>query len=131
MGYGASIHHTLMEIHREFLDGNPVTKEQLQGLLEKHMHFPYAIETVADAADAVTFETIKPVILLTVPLAGVKPVNDVLVVPVKFTYSYAVVFLIKAIPALGKPVVLETLIVVSPAPTLDVVMVYGVNVFVS
>lgn len=49
MGYGASIHHTLMEIHREFLDGNPVTKEMLTDLLEKHMHFPYATDTIADS----------------------------------------------------------------------------------
>lgn len=59
MGYGASIHHTLMEIHREFLDGNPVTKEQLKGLLEKHMHFPYAIETVADAMKAKADEAVN------------------------------------------------------------------------
>jgi len=46
IGYGASIHHALMEIHREFLEGNIITKEQLPALLQKHLHFPYAIPTI-------------------------------------------------------------------------------------
>lgn len=48
MGYGASIHNTLMEIHREYLEGNPVNKEQISEILAKHMHFPYATETISD-----------------------------------------------------------------------------------
>ena len=46
IGYGASIHHALMEIHREFLEGNIISKEQLPALLQKHLHFPYAIPTI-------------------------------------------------------------------------------------
>lgn len=46
IGYGASIHHALMEIHREFLEGNIISKEQLPALLEKHLHFPYAIPSI-------------------------------------------------------------------------------------
>ncbi|WP_276975213.1 PD-(D/E)XK nuclease family protein, partial [Flavobacterium filum] len=49
IGYGASIHHALMEIHREFLEGNTITKEQLPSLLKKHLHFPYAIQTIAES----------------------------------------------------------------------------------
>jgi DNA helicase-2/ATP-dependent DNA helicase PcrA len=46
IGYGASIHHALMEIHREFLEGNVITREQLPVLLQKHLHFPYAIPSI-------------------------------------------------------------------------------------
>ena len=46
IGYGASIHHALMEIHREFLEGNIISREQLPALLEKHLHFPYAIPSI-------------------------------------------------------------------------------------
>jgi DNA helicase-2/ATP-dependent DNA helicase PcrA len=46
IGYGASIHHALMEIHREFLEGNIISKEQLPALLQKHLHFPYAVNSI-------------------------------------------------------------------------------------
>jgi DNA helicase-2/ATP-dependent DNA helicase PcrA len=46
IGYGASIHHVLMEIHREYLEGNLISKDQLPALLAKHMHFPYAIPPI-------------------------------------------------------------------------------------
>jgi DNA helicase II / ATP-dependent DNA helicase PcrA len=46
IGYGASIHHALMEIHREFLEGNIISKEQLPALLQKHLHFPYAVTSI-------------------------------------------------------------------------------------
>jgi len=59
MGYGSSIHNTLMEIHREFLDGNPVAKEQLKALLEKHMHFPYATEGIAEKMKAKADEAVN------------------------------------------------------------------------
>lgn len=49
IGYGASIHHALMEIHREFLEGNIISKEQLPALLEKHLHFPYAIPSIEES----------------------------------------------------------------------------------
>lgn len=52
IGYGNSIHHTLMELHREFLDHNAITKEQLPELLQKHMHFPYATEPIAEGMKA-------------------------------------------------------------------------------
>ncbi len=46
IGYGASIHHALMEIHREFLEGNFISREQLPALLQKHLHFPYAVTSI-------------------------------------------------------------------------------------
>lgn len=48
IGYGKSIHDTLMEIHRKAMDGNPPTQEDLSEILGRHMHFPYAIQTVKD-----------------------------------------------------------------------------------
>jgi DNA helicase-2/ATP-dependent DNA helicase PcrA len=48
IGYGASIHHALMELHREFLEGNIIQKEQLPSILAKHLHFPYAIPFIEE-----------------------------------------------------------------------------------
>ncbi|PWT71225.1 MAG: hypothetical protein C5B59_18435 [Bacteroidetes bacterium] len=45
-GYGSAIHNTLMELHREYLDGNQILKEQLNNLLHRHTNFPYATETI-------------------------------------------------------------------------------------
>jgi DNA helicase-2/ATP-dependent DNA helicase PcrA len=58
IGYGNSIHHTLMELHREFLDGNSITKGQLKALLDKHLHFPYATEAIAENMKAKADEAI-------------------------------------------------------------------------
>lgn len=49
IGYGNSIHHTLMELHREFLDHHEIAKDQLPELLQKHLHFPYATDAIADS----------------------------------------------------------------------------------
>jgi DNA helicase-2/ATP-dependent DNA helicase PcrA len=46
LGFGSAIHHTLMELHREFLDGNQIAKSQLSDLLSRHLNFPYATETI-------------------------------------------------------------------------------------
>ena len=47
IGYGSSIHNSLMELHREILEGNTLSKGQLPDLLEKHINFPYATEPAA------------------------------------------------------------------------------------
>ncbi|MBK7568304.1 MAG: ATP-dependent helicase [Bacteroidetes bacterium] len=46
MGYGSAIHNTLMELHREYLDGNQITKAELETLLNRHTNFPYATEKI-------------------------------------------------------------------------------------
>jgi DNA helicase-2/ATP-dependent DNA helicase PcrA len=46
IGYGSAIHNTLMELHREYLDGRLVPKEQLDRLLQRHINFPYAHEAI-------------------------------------------------------------------------------------
>lgn len=46
IGYGSAIHNTLMELHREYLDGNLIDKNQLANLLSKHINFPYAHEAI-------------------------------------------------------------------------------------
>lgn len=46
IGFGSSIHNTLMEVHREYLEGNAVPREAINSLLEKHMNFPYATEGI-------------------------------------------------------------------------------------
>lgn len=48
IGYGSGIHNTLMEIHREFLEGTTVSREDLPGILEKHINFPYATPTIIE-----------------------------------------------------------------------------------
>lgn len=46
MGYGRSIHNTLMEIHRRALQGDIIPDEQIPVLIDKHSHFPYALDNV-------------------------------------------------------------------------------------
>lgn len=46
IGYGSAIHNSLMELHREFLDGHQIPKEAIPDLLERHANFPYATNTV-------------------------------------------------------------------------------------
>jgi DNA helicase-2/ATP-dependent DNA helicase PcrA len=46
IGYGSAIHNSLMELHREFLDGHQIPKEAIPELLERHANFPYATDTV-------------------------------------------------------------------------------------
>ncbi len=48
MGYGNSIHNVLMEIHRRYLDGEDVTKVNVDLLVDTHVHIPYATELVLD-----------------------------------------------------------------------------------
>jgi DNA helicase-2/ATP-dependent DNA helicase PcrA len=46
MGYGSAIHNSLMELHREFLEGNPIAKAELDTLVGRHVNFPYAVEAI-------------------------------------------------------------------------------------
>ncbi|MBK9402932.1 MAG: PD-(D/E)XK nuclease family protein [Ignavibacteria bacterium] len=46
IGYGSSIHNTLMEIHREFLSGKTIKRNELNELLEKHINYPYALPEI-------------------------------------------------------------------------------------
>lgn len=46
MGYGNSIHNILMELHRNFLAGQPVTAQNIDELVEKHVHIPYATDPI-------------------------------------------------------------------------------------
>ena len=44
VGYGNSIHNILMELHRKYLDGKNITEENINKIVEKHVHIPYASE---------------------------------------------------------------------------------------
>lgn len=46
IGFGASIHNTLMEIHREFLSGKTFKRDDLHELLDKHINYPYALPEI-------------------------------------------------------------------------------------
>ena len=48
MGYGNSIHNVLMEIHRRHLDGEDVTKVNIDELVDTHVHIPYATSVVLE-----------------------------------------------------------------------------------
>lgn len=48
MGYGKSIHDALMEIHRRAMEGAPPDRKELIDLVDRHVHFPYAIQEVKD-----------------------------------------------------------------------------------
>lgn len=46
IGYGSAIHNTLMELHREYLDGNQILQTQLTQLIQKHINFPHATDAI-------------------------------------------------------------------------------------
>lgn len=46
IGYGKSIHDTLMEIHRKAMDDQLPSQQDLNQILDHHLHFPYAIDKV-------------------------------------------------------------------------------------
>jgi DNA helicase II / ATP-dependent DNA helicase PcrA len=49
IGYGSAIHNALMELHREYLEGNLISKEDLSSLVEHHKNFPYATDALDQA----------------------------------------------------------------------------------
>jgi len=52
IGYGKSIHDTLMEIHRRAMEGDAPSKSELENILDRHLHFPYAIPRVVEEMGA-------------------------------------------------------------------------------
>lgn len=48
MGYGRSIHNTLMEIHRRALQGDIIDKKDIPKLITKHSNYPYALGDAID-----------------------------------------------------------------------------------
>ncbi len=42
LGHGKAVHNTLMDIHRQFLDGKQVAFDQIDSLLDTHYYLPYA-----------------------------------------------------------------------------------------
>jgi len=48
LGFGASIHNALMEIHREYLEGKTVPRTELDEVLSRHVNFPYATEPIRE-----------------------------------------------------------------------------------
>jgi DNA helicase-2/ATP-dependent DNA helicase PcrA len=48
IGYGTSLHHILMELHRKYLAGTPIADEKIEDLVDKHLHLPYAPTTAVN-----------------------------------------------------------------------------------
>ncbi len=42
LGYGNSLHHALAEIHKKAMEGEVVGLDQIDDLLDRHLHLPYA-----------------------------------------------------------------------------------------
>lgn len=42
LGYGKSLHDTLAEIHKRALDGDIVTEDRIETLVDRHLHTPFA-----------------------------------------------------------------------------------------
>lgn len=49
IGFGKSLHDSLMEIHKKAIDGIKPTREEISTILEKHINFPYAIPKTKEA----------------------------------------------------------------------------------
>ncbi|MBI5189937.1 MAG: ATP-dependent helicase [Nitrospirae bacterium] len=58
MGYGASIHNSLMEIHREILEGKVVAQDSLSELFERHKNFPYATDGMIEGMTTKAIEAL-------------------------------------------------------------------------
>lgn len=46
MGYGNSVHNILMELHREFLEGKPLSDELLRDIVDRQVFLPYASQAM-------------------------------------------------------------------------------------
>ncbi|WP_047245583.1 ATP-dependent DNA helicase [Maribacter thermophilus] len=46
IGYGSAIHRSLMEMHREAIEGNVLDKSEIPELVDRHTNFPYALSVV-------------------------------------------------------------------------------------
>ena len=48
LGYGKSLHEALAEAHRRAIDGDIPTKDDVEGLLETHLHLPFAYPSLKE-----------------------------------------------------------------------------------
>jgi DNA helicase-2/ATP-dependent DNA helicase PcrA len=48
LGYGKGLHDALSEIHKRALEGDLLTKDSADALIRRHMHTPFAYDTLAD-----------------------------------------------------------------------------------
>lgn len=48
VGYGNSVHNVLMELHRKYLDGKDILRENIEEIVEKHTHLPFAPENIVE-----------------------------------------------------------------------------------
>lgn len=46
MGYGSSVHYILMDIHRQYLDGEKISISDANEFVERHLHLPNASQKV-------------------------------------------------------------------------------------
>lgn len=49
LGYGQTLHHVLMEMHRRAIEGHSTTDDELPALLDRHESFPYALGEIRQA----------------------------------------------------------------------------------
>ncbi len=59
IGYGKSIHDSLMEIHKRSKNGNIPKSEEIDKILERHLSFPYAIQKTKDTMKEKAIESIS------------------------------------------------------------------------
>ncbi len=48
IGYGNSLHNILMELHRKHIEGQNIANEDISGIVEKHLHLPYAPDAASE-----------------------------------------------------------------------------------
>lgn len=48
MGYGSAIHRSLMEMHREAIEDHILERDEIPGLVERHINFPYALPVISE-----------------------------------------------------------------------------------
>lgn len=48
VGFGNSVHNVLMELHRKYLDGKDILKEDIDKIVNTHTHMPFASKDLLD-----------------------------------------------------------------------------------
>lgn len=63
IGYGNSVHNVLMELHRKYLNGHDILRENIEEIVNTHTHIPYAslqvLERTINRVQKVTEEYLK------------------------------------------------------------------------
>lgn len=59
LGYGKSLHDALAEVHSAAIRGEPPEEAQVPGLVERHLHVPYAYRTLREQLETSASQVLR------------------------------------------------------------------------